>query len=165
MAEPWYEPSEWNDKVYDDDGNTYYTMDEGVYAAKEYAEESYYEEWYGDIDTYWAGQDDWLHREMLDEKVAEQLIKEESGYDEQMHQLYVNYKEARDQLNQARRGIGFWPVVAIPTSDGRASLAASPPDTPLPPGKRRERIARARKRRERRRQGRRPEGRQEQGQR
>ena len=110
-------------------------MDDGMYATEDTFEENYYEEWYGDIDTYWTGQDDWVHRDMLDEEVAEQLLEEESAYDEQMQQLYINYKEARDQLNQARRGRGFWPVVAIPTSDGRASLAAVPPEPPRPPGK------------------------------
>ena len=111
-------------------------MDSDMYATEEPAEENYHEEWYGDIDTYWAGQDDWVLRDMLDEEVAEQLLEEESGYDEQMQQLFINYKDARDQLNQARRGRGFWPVVAIPSSDGgRASLAAIPPEPPRTPGK------------------------------
>ena len=91
------------------------------------AEAYYGDEWYGDIDTYWTGGDDWLHRDMLDEESTEQLLEEECTMDEQMQQLYVNYKEARDQLNQSRRGRGFWPVVAIPAGDGRAHLVAMPP--------------------------------------
>jgi len=137
MADTWYETSsEWNDQVYDDESSNYYTTDTDMYAAEEPVEENYHEEWYGDIDTYWARQDDWVHRDMLDEEAAEQLLEEESGYDEQMQQLFINYKDARDQLNQARRCRGFWPVVAIPSSDGgRASLAAIPPEPPRPPGK------------------------------
>ena len=33
-------------------------------------------------------------------------------------------KEARDTLNQERRGRGFWPVIAIPAPDGRSATLA-----------------------------------------
>ena len=93
-----------------------------------YSAETWYEEdgeddgdeFYGDIDTYWAGHDDWIHRDMLDEEVSEQLLEEERQNDEQLASLFVNYKEARDQLNQARRGRGFWPVVARQRALGTA---------------------------------------------
>ncbi len=58
---------------------------------------------------------------MLDEETTEQLLEEESTYDEQLQQLLTNHKDVRGQLNQARRG-GCWPFVAISTGDGRASL-------------------------------------------
>ena len=34
------------------------------------------------------------------------------------------YKEARDTLNQVRRGRGFWPVIAIPAPGGRSATLA-----------------------------------------
>ena len=37
---------------------------------------------------------------------------------------YLGYKEARDTLNQVRRGRGFWPVIAIPAPDGRSATLA-----------------------------------------
>ena len=34
--------------------------------------------------------------------------------DKNLYGAYLVYKEARDTLNQVRRGRGFWPVIAIP---------------------------------------------------
>ena len=41
-----------------------------------------------------------------------------------LYEAYLGYKEARDTLNQVRRGRGFWPVIAIPAPDGRSATLA-----------------------------------------
>ena len=110
VQESWTNPDEWNDIMFGYSAETWYEEDE----------EDDGDEFYGDIDTYWAGHDDWIHRDMLDEEVSEQLLEEECQNDEQLASLFVNYKEARDQLNQARRGRGFWPVVARQRALGTA---------------------------------------------
>ena len=49
-----------------------------------------------------------------------------------LNEAYLGYKEARDTLNQVRRGRGFWPVIAIPSPDGRsATLAVRTNDEPF----------------------------------
>ena len=51
-------------------------------------------------------------------------MEEECTSDKNLYEAYLGYKEARDTLNQVRRGRGFWLVIAIPAPDGRpASLA------------------------------------------
>ena len=41
-------------------------------------------------------------------------MEEECSADKNLYEAYLGYKEARDTLNQVRRGRGFWPVIAIP---------------------------------------------------
>ena len=50
--------------------------------------------------------------------------KEECSADKNLYEAYLGYKEARDTLNQVRRGRGFWPVIAIPSPDVRSATLA-----------------------------------------
>ena len=51
-------------------------------------------------------------------------VEEECSADKSLYEAYLEYKEARDTLNQVRRGRGFWPVIAIPAPDGRSATLA-----------------------------------------
>ena len=46
--------------------------------------------------------------------VLNSYVEEECTSDKNLYEAYLAYKEARDTLNQVRRGRGFWPVIAIP---------------------------------------------------
>ena len=48
-------------------------------------------------------------------------VEEECSADKNLYEAYMGYKEARDTLNQVRRGPGFWTVIAIPAPDGRSA--------------------------------------------
>ena len=59
-------------------------------------------------------------------------MEEECSADKNLYEAYLGYKEARDTLNQVRRGRGFWPVIAIPSPDGRsATLSVRANDEPF----------------------------------
>ena len=51
-------------------------------------------------------------------------MEEESSADKSFYEAYPVYKEARDTLNQVRRGRGFWPVIAIPAPHNRSATLA-----------------------------------------
>ena len=93
--------------------------------AAEGVEESEYDD-EGDTEAFLTGEADWLHREAVDSELFDAFLEEECDQDDQMHQAFVNYKEARDLLNQVRRGRGFWPVVAIPTGEDRVEVGVVP---------------------------------------
>ena len=61
---------------------------------------------------------------MLDPDVLDSYVEEECTSDKNLYEAYLVYKEARDTLNQVRRGRGSWPVVAIPAPDGRSAALA-----------------------------------------
>ena len=61
---------------------------------------------------------------MLDPDVLDSYVEEECTSDKNLYEAYLGYKEARDTLNQVRRGRGFWPVIAIPAPDGRSATLA-----------------------------------------
>ena len=51
---------------------------------------------------------------MLDSDDLDSYVEEECSADKRLYEAYLVYKEARDTLNQLKRGRGFWPVIAIP---------------------------------------------------
>ena len=51
-------------------------------------------------------------------------MEQECSADKSLYEAYLVYKEARDTLNQVRRGRGFWPVIAIPAPDDRSATLA-----------------------------------------
>ena len=63
---------------------------------------------------------DWIHRDVLDSETLDSYVKEECSTDKSSYEA----KEARDTLNQVRRGRGFWPVTAIPARDTRTATLA-----------------------------------------
>ena len=77
-----------------------------------------------DLETFLAGESDWIHRDVLDSDVLDSHVEEECSADKSLYEAYLEYKEARDTLNQVRRGRGFWPVIAIPAPDGRSATLA-----------------------------------------
>ena len=73
---------------------------------------------------------------MLDSDVLDSYVEEECSADKSLYEPYLVYKEARDTLNQVRRGRGFWPVIAILAPDGSsASLAVLSGDDTFRGGK------------------------------
>ena len=66
-----------------------------------------------------ARESDRIHRDLLDSDILDSYVEGECSADKNLYEAYVGYKEARDTLNQVRRGLGFWPVIAIPARDGR----------------------------------------------
>ena len=77
-----------------------------------------------DLETFLAGESDWIHRDVLDSDTLDSYVEEECSADKSLYEAYLGYKEARDTLNQVRRGRGFWPVIAIPAPDGRPATLA-----------------------------------------
>ena len=61
---------------------------------------------------------------MLDSDVLDLKVEEECIADKNLYEAFLRCKEARDTLNQARRGRGFWPVNANPAPDGRSATLA-----------------------------------------
>ena len=76
------------------------------------------------METFLAGESDWIHRDVLDSDTLDSYVEEECSADKNLYEAYLGYKEARDTLNQVRRGRGFWPVIAIPSPDGRSATLA-----------------------------------------
>ena len=77
-----------------------------------------------DLETSLAGESDWIHRDVLDSDTLDSYVEEECSADKNLYEAYLGYKEARDTLNQVRRGRGFWPVIPIPSPDGRSATLA-----------------------------------------
>ena len=106
-----------------EDGYEYNDWDEFTwqqYPAEEY--DGWEED--SDLETFMAGESDWIHRDVLDPDVLDSYAEEECTSDKNLYEAYLVYKEARDTLNQVRRGRGFWPVIAIPAPDGRSATLA-----------------------------------------
>ena len=107
-TEDGYEFNDWNESTWQQ------------YSAEEY------DDWEedADLETFLAGESDWIHRDVLDPDVVDSYVEEECTSDKNLYEAYLEYKEARDTLNQVRRGRGFWPVIAIPAPDGRSATLA-----------------------------------------
>ena len=60
----------------------------------------------------------------MDSDTLDSYVEEECSADKSLYEAYLGYKEVHDTLNQVRRGRGFWPVLAIPASDGRSATLA-----------------------------------------
>lgn len=52
-----------------------------------------------------------------DTEYYDTVLEQECLNDERLSEAYLGYREARDVLNQVRRGRGFWPVVAVPADE------------------------------------------------
>ena len=52
-----------------------------------------------------AGESDWIHRDVLDPDVLDSYVEEECTPNKNLHEAYLGYKEARDNLNQVRRDV------------------------------------------------------------
>ena len=65
-----------------------------------------------------------IWKPFLDPGVLDSYVEEECSADKNLYEAYLGHKEARDTLNQVRRGRGFWPVIAIPAPDGRSATLA-----------------------------------------
>ena len=90
----------------------------------------------GDLATFLAGESDWIHCDVFDSDTLVSYAEEECSADKNLYGAFLGCKEARDTLNQVRRGRGFRPVIAIPASDGRsATLAVRSGDDTLSGGK------------------------------
>ena len=87
-------------------------------------EETFLTEEEADLETFLAGESDWIHRDVLDFDVLDSYVEEECSADKNLYEAYLVYKEARDTLNQVMRERGFRPVIAIPAPDGRSATLA-----------------------------------------
>ena len=120
MQEPWEEetfPTE--------DGYEYHDWDEPFSTWQHYPAEEL-DDWEEEVDleTFLGGESDWIERDVLDSDTLDSCVEEECSADKSLCEAYLGYKEARDTLNQVRRGRGFWPVIAIPAPDGRSATLA-----------------------------------------
>ena len=118
-----YAQEPWEEETFPtEDGYEYNDWDESwqQYPAEEY--DDWEEE--ADLETFLAGESDWIHRDVLDSDVLDSYVEEECSADKSLYEAYLGYKEARNTLNQVRRGRGFWPVIAIPAPDGRSATLA-----------------------------------------
>ena len=118
-----YTQEPWEEETFPtEDDHEYNDWDESwqQYPAEEYdvLEEE------ADLETFLAGESDWIHRDVLDSDVLDSYVEEECSADKSLYEAYFGYKEARDTLNQVRRGRGFWPVIAIPAPDDRSATLA-----------------------------------------
>ena len=118
-----YTQEPWEEETFPtEDGHEYNDWDESwqQYPAEEH--DGWEEE--ADLETFLAGESDWIHRDVLDSDVLDSYVEEECSADKRLYEAYLGYKEARDTLIQERRGRGFWPVIAIPAPDGRSATLA-----------------------------------------
>ena len=118
-----YAQEPWEEETFPtEDGYEYNDWDKSwqQYPAEEY--DDWEEE--ADLETFLAGESDWIHRDALDSDVLDSYVEEECSAGKSLYEAYLGYKEARDTLNQVRRGRGFWPVIAIPAPDGRSATSA-----------------------------------------
>ena len=119
-----YAQEPWEEETFPtEDGYEYNDWDESTW--QQYSAEEY-DDWEedADLETFLAGESDWIHRDVLDPDVLDSYVEEECTSDKNLYEAYLVYKEARDTLNQVRRGRGFWPVIAIPAPDGRSARLA-----------------------------------------
>ena len=124
LAKGSYAQEPWEEEAFPtEDGYEYNDWDECTW--QQYPAEEY-DDWEKDADlgTVLAGESDWIHRDVLDPDVLDSYVEEECTSNKNLYEAYLVYKEARDTLNQVRRGRGFWHVIAIPSSDGRSATLA-----------------------------------------
>ena len=120
--EPWEEETFLTEDVYE-----YNDRDESCqqYPAQEY--DDWEEE--ADLEYFHAGESDWIHQDVLDSDVLDSYVEEECSVDKSLYEAYLGYKEARDTLNQVRRGRRFWHVIAIFAPYGRSGHSVSKEET------------------------------------
>ena len=97
-----YAQEPWEEETFlTEDGYEYNDWDESwqQHPAEEY--DDWEEE--ADVETFLAGESDWIHRAVLDSDTLDSYVEEECSADKSLYQAYVGYKEARDTLNQVRR--------------------------------------------------------------
>ena len=116
--EPWEEETFPNE-----DGYEYNDWNESTWQQLS-AEQ--YDDWEedADLETFLAGESDWIHRDDLDPDVLDSNAEEECTSKKNLYEAYLVYKEDRDTLNQLRRRRGFWPVTGNPAPDGRSATLA-----------------------------------------
>ena len=61
---------------------------------------------------------------MLDSDTLDSCVEEECSAGKSSYEAYLGDKEARDTLNQVRRGRGSWPLIAILAPDSRPATLA-----------------------------------------
>ena len=71
----------------------------------------------------WLESLDWIHRDVLDSDTLDSYVEEELLIRACTRPTW-DTRRLGDALNQARRGRGFWPVIAIPAPDGRSATLA-----------------------------------------
>ena len=129
-----YTQEPWEEETFPtEDGYESYDWDESFSTWQQYPAEEL-DDWEEEVDleTFLAGESDWIHRDVLDSDTLDSYVEEECSAEKNLYEAYLGYKEARDTLNQVRRGRGFWPVIAIPSPDGRsATLAVRANDEPF----------------------------------
>ena len=129
-----YTQEHWEEETFPtEDGYDSCDWDESFSTWQQYSAEEL-DDWEEEVDleTFLAGESDWIHRDVLDSNTLDSSVEEECSADKNLYEAYLGYKEARDTLNQVRRGRGFWPVIAIPSPDGRsATLAVRANDEPF----------------------------------
>ena len=116
----------WEDGIFPtEDGYEYNDWDESFSTWHQYPAEEL-DDWEEEVDleTFLAGESDWIQRDMLDSDTLDSYVEEECSADKSLHEAYLGYKEARGTLNQVRRGRGFWPVIATPAPDDRSTTMA-----------------------------------------
>ena len=121
-----YTQEPWEEETFPtEDGYESYDWDESFSTWQQYSAEEL-DDWEEEVDleTFLAGESDWIHRGVLDSDTLDSYVEEECSADKNLYEAYLGYKEARDTLNQVRRGRGFWPVIAIPSPDGRSATLA-----------------------------------------
>ena len=107
-----YTQEPWEEETFPtEDGYAYNDWDESwqQYPAEEY--DDWEEE--ADLETFLAVESDWIHWDVVDSDVLDSYVEEECSADKSLYEAYLVYKEARDTLNQVRRGRGFWPVLTL----------------------------------------------------
>ena len=84
-----------------EDGYEYNDWDESwqQYPAEEH--DDWEEE--ADLETFLAGESDWVHRDVLDSDVLDSYVEEECSADKNLYEAYLVYKEARDTLKSEAR--------------------------------------------------------------
>ena len=121
-----YTQEPWEEETFPtEDGYESYDWDESFSTWQQYSAEEL-DDWEEEVDleTFLAGESDWIERDVLDSDTLDSYVEEECSADKSLCEVYLVYKEARDTLNQVRRGRGFWPVIAIPAPDGRSATLA-----------------------------------------
>ena len=121
-----YTQEPWEEETFPtEDGYEYNDWNESFSNWHQYSAEEF-DDWEEEVDleTFLAGESDWIHRDVLDSDTLDSYVEEECSADKNLYEAYLGYKEARDILNQVRRGRGFWPVIAIPSPDGRSATLA-----------------------------------------
>ena len=103
-----------------EDGYEYNDWDESFTTWQQYSADEL-DDWEeeADLETFWQ-ESERIHRDVL----QSDTLGEECSADQNLYEAFMGYKEARDTLNQVRRGRGFRPVTSIPAPDGRSATLA-----------------------------------------